>query len=862
MKANNRGIVIVSILVLTLLATFFLGALVQMNPSRLRRNVHDENRDRATMAARAGVDYVLNRFKSDVNWLADANMKTVDMEDLVVREDNGNVLGWIRAEDGSWAGFRVRFNAQDGDGGFDSRGNPNYPITNGSLSLNNLDVPDSRAVPRATSSSVSSGATTTPGDPNTAMVAPENSIALQVEGIVSSDLNPDDPSGLADATDVTIRTIEGIYVISDIVSGVDGDAVLMAGADADITVGARPGGAESSADRDVRGVLSLQSDSDNVAGIRSKGAVSLTRGQGSDAPSKFDPDTDASVLTNPDTPFSETLADGTTFSGGEEDRDATFQKIEWDRVKDSEQSDAVTLPGGVYIFTDGDADGGRSKSGNVKFFDMNWSQYKAALLDTDPSTPVESPVPQSFLDMVELDAVDVSLTEQDGTVSDEKRDRIRVTGDVTIEDPKGNGLTIVPERGARQKAGEDASAPGEPISPSQFNSLGDTEKIGSSSSIMEAIGTVLNNGQQGSPSSIYAAPLQGTSGQVDHHPSLPSGGYDFDNGGVAGIGANSIGQIALGGGVFNIPAGKYSAASSQLDGVQFIPQDVVLNVAGSYDIQVTDPVAFLQSLGFNTPPAALLGGGGGVAADPLHIPQVHPETGQIIGLDPNATEADKTVPQDIEIVFDPADGRDSAFIRSDTDIFLGTHLSGEGGGIISNDEVNLVGFGINIQARTDQNMDEQQERTGVAIYGKNGINISTYDERRNNYWDVEVKGAVFTEGNILVRLGEEDLPSGENPPWGVLDYEGSMIALGNSNFVVAGGVETGGTDQPGNFTTGGDGDGDGDNEGGYHWNSGGRGKVEMIARGVRLFYDPRYLAPYVEESTINPTFAALSVVER
>ena len=855
MKAQNRGIVIVSILVLTLLATFFLGALVQMNPSRLRRNVHDENRDRASMAARAGVDYVLNRFKSDTDWLADANMKTVEMEDLVVREDNGNVLGWIRAEDGSWAGFRVRFNAQDGDGGFDSRSNPNYPISNGALSFNNLDGPDKRAVPKATSSSVATGSTE-PGDPNTAMVAPENSIALQVEGIVSPDLSPDDPSGLAEATDVTTRTVEGIYVISDIVAGDDGDAVLMAGDDTDIIVGSAGG-------EDLNGKLSLQSDSENVAGIRSKGEVSLTRGQGSDGPSKFAPDTDATVLTNPDTPFVETLADGTTFTGGEEDQDATFQKIEWDRVKDSEQSDAVTLPGGVYIFTQGDSDGRRSKSDNVKFFDMPWSQYKQELMDGDSGTPVASAVPQSFLDMVELDAVDVSLTEQDGQVSDEKRDVIRVTGDVSIDDSKGNGLTIVPERGAKQMAAVDDQPSDELMTHSQFLTIPGGDKIEASSTIMESIGLVLNSGDPDDPSAIMAKPLSGQESQIDYIPGQPNGGPDFDNGGNPGPGANSIGQIALGGGTFNVSPGQRDDLVSTLDGVQYIPMDVTMvagmQFVGSYDIQVTDPVAFFNSLGLGAPPSQLFITVSGAAADPLYIPEKHPDTGQIISLDPNATEADKTVPQDIEIVFDPADGKDSAFIRSETDIFLGTHLSGEGGGVISNDEVNLVGFGINIQARTDQNMDEQQERTGVAIYGKNGINISTYDERRNNYWDVEVKGAVFTEGNIFVRLGEEDLPSGDNPPWGLLDYEGSMIALGNSNYVQAGGVETGGTYDTSKNTTNGD-DGDGPNR--YAWNSGGRGKVDMIARGVRLYYDPRYLAPYVEETTVNPTFAALSVVER
>ncbi|MCA9776023.1 MAG: hypothetical protein KC800_04875, partial [Candidatus Eremiobacteraeota bacterium] len=741
MRATNRGIVIVSILVLTLLATFFMGALVQMNPSRLRRNVHDENRDRASMAARAGVDYVLNRFKSDVDWAADANMKTVEMEDLVIREDHGNVLGWIRAEDGTWAGFRVRFNAQDGDDGFDERPDPTYPIDNDAISLNNLDVPDSRAVPKATSGSVSTGSTE-PGDVNTVMVAPANSIALQVEGIVSPDLRPDDPAGLAQAEDVTMRTVEGIFVISQIVAGRDDAAVLSSGADSEITVGSYKEGK-------LDGVLSLQSDSDNVAGIRSKGKLDLQRGQGSDADPKFDPDEDAEVRTNPSAPFSEELADGTTFKGGSEEKDATFLKIEWDKVKNSEQTDALKLPGGVYIFSDGDSDSGRSPDKSVKYFDMSWPQYKAALLDSDPSTPVESAMPAGFLDMVELDQQSVALTRNDGVggdVSNEKRDIIKVTGDISIEDPDGKGFTIVPERGARQKAGTDSDS-GDVDPPSWDSGEAETNTTTVTDTLSSLGGWDLTPGGEFNikltdGSSIRAVDINGT---ITYQPA--NAPQIFWQEAVSGN------QMIL--------SGAGSGTYPVIDGANFYKLS-----ASESSLKVNDIQAFAAFFGIQGAP--------GPANDPLHIPEEDPVTGLPISLD--GGPADKTVPQDIEVVFEPGEGNDTAFIRSETDIFLGTHLSGEGGGVISNKKVNLIGFGINIDARTDQTADEQKAETGVAIYGKDGINISTYDERRNNYWDVEVAGAVFTEGNIMVRLGEDKLSSGEDPPWGLFNYEGSMTA--------------------------------------------------------------------------------------
>ncbi|MFA5509094.1 MAG: hypothetical protein WC314_07445 [Vulcanimicrobiota bacterium] len=847
MKAPNRGIVIVSILVLTLLATFFLGALIQMNPSRLRRNVHDEKRDRASMAARAGVDYVLNRFKSDAEWSGDSNTKTVEMEDLVIREDHGNVLGWIRTEDGNWAGFRVRFNAQDGDGGFDNRSNPTYPINNEAISLNNLMAGNLKSVPKATANGVAVVDHTDPLDPNAVMKVPANALALQVEGLVGPDLQPDDPKGLAQSRGETVRTVEGIYAISEVVSGSDESAVLSAGGQhSSITVGEYadplPGKFE--------GVLSLQSGTDNTAVIRAKGELKLERGQGSEAYTMFDPDEDAEVRTPSADPFNPRLADGSYFSGGVEDNDATFQKIEWERVKDTEQADSLTLPGGVYIFTEGDKDSGRSLADNVKYFDMSWAEYKTALMDPDPNIPRPSTMPDGFLDMVELDKESVSLTRndsEDNSVSQEKRDVITISGDVVVDDPNEKGLTIVPERGARQKAGEESgeTAPDQvtPITTEQLDTLAasDPQRV-------TDLGTLIMDHIVAN----YQGPRTGPGGSIawdwGNQTNLVFS-YDPNVGFVSGVpgqpatGARFLlteiltgGTILFPGGDINpLPAGMSLANSPPPPGtdVTVIPQ---------YKF---DPADFLASLdGVESLYEGTIAGGGGTHSDPLHIPDTDPETGEPISLD--GGEADRTVPQDIEVVFKPKEGNDTAFIRSETDIFLGTHISGEGGGVISNQEVHLVGFGINIDARTQQNQGEIQERTGVAIYGKEGVNISTYDERRNNYWDAEIKGAVFTEGNISIRLGEEKLAGGgDDPPWGLFSYEGAMIALGNAKASGGGGIGNAMPDPPPRHSV--------TNKG---------GQVDLIGRGIRLFYNPSYLAPYLEKAAMNPTFSALSVVER
>lgn len=62
-----------------------MGALLQMNPSRLRRTVHDESHDRAAAAAKAGVDFALAKLAEQPDWRAQGSGRIVDSEQLVVQ---------------------------------------------------------------------------------------------------------------------------------------------------------------------------------------------------------------------------------------------------------------------------------------------------------------------------------------------------------------------------------------------------------------------------------------------------------------------------------------------------------------------------------------------------------------------------------------------------------------------------------------------------------------------------------------------------------------------------------------------------------------------------------------------------------
>lgn len=804
MKPSRRGIVLVSILILTLLATFFIGALVQLNPSRLRRTVHDENRDRASAAAKAGVDYALNRLKADIDWDATANDETVVMDDLVIREDRGNVLGWIRTENGAWTGFRMRFNYQNGaptgDPEDDDLLDPNYPISSELISVNNL------AGSNEIENKLGDGSNYSRGTTNSGLTVPPETVALLVEGISAPDLDPSDPEGLAQSQSVTTRTIEGIYKIVKIHTGLDGDSVWSGGGVAEFLFenAASPGISKPG--------LTLSSDNDNVARIRVKGEMDLTRLDGTEDSNLFHPDENAEVLAGT------TFTIG-SFTGGDELPEDPFLRIEYAKVQDSEQATPIPIPGGVYVFKRGNLDSGRTKSTDVEFYNMTWDQYRTAKINGPEPTPDTVTDIKEFTDRVVLDAK--TVTRPDG--STEQRDVITFERDVDIVGLQD--LTIIPVRGAKQKAGEDPVAGGG----GNFLALPDipaTEYHNGGSQIMTSFASTLFGGSNANMS--FDPNGDGTTSAIIFMPSLaPS--YNFTQ-----AQASTVLQT-----IYN-PSAKILVTPAQADSM------TLSGVTGfvenpDFTISITNPEAFIQSLTGQPAQPPFIdgggGGGGGGTADPLHIPG-----------DYDDPTTDKTVPQDIEIVFDPK-GTDTAFIRSDGDIFLGTHLSGKGGGVISGGKLDIIGIGVDLQSNANNS-----EKDGIAIYGLKEINISTYDERINEYHDVDLFGAVYTEGDISLRLGEKDLPdpnitrNGLQPPWGDFSYEGAVIALGESGYYESGHFEgvLPDTTQPGPSVG----------------LSSAKGKTSVKARSVKLFYDPRYLAPFLETGVISPTFAPLSVIER
>ena len=423
MRNSNRGVVLISILFVTLVATFFIGALLKMTPNRLRVTVHDEKRDLALAAARAGVEYALSQLASDPAWRGQGTGKMIDSPNLVVQEDNGNIFGWVRTTDSQWAAFRLRFNYQDGDGGLDGLPQPKELILTPAISVNNL-AGKALNVPLGTGPDNSFQ-----GDVGFSI--PSHSITLLVEGVAGDGLQPGEPIS---ATGLSARrTIEGIYQLGGISpeAGIDG-AVLMSGADANFYLGKPPATSEpDKGDDEYRGILRLMAEG-QTARIRAKGNA-LLQSSSSGAAYNFYPDMDAEV-SDLDGVFNASTKSGQTFSPKTEGIDDPFLEVAWDEVATSKQTDPIKLPAGVYVFRDA-ASGGNSIADRINYYPMSFTDYRDSVQKGNP--PVSATLPASFTSLVNLDSI--------------LQPKITLTKDADVEAIGHlNSLTIIPASGAPQ----------------------------------------------------------------------------------------------------------------------------------------------------------------------------------------------------------------------------------------------------------------------------------------------------------------------------------------------------------------------------------------------------------------------------
>ncbi|GMU54803.1 MAG: hypothetical protein AMXMBFR33_39490 [Candidatus Xenobia bacterium] len=358
MLRERRGILLITVIVLSVVMVMFVAASIALGPGNLAAGQQTLYQGQAQRAAESGISYALSQVRQNPAWRGNRNQVTINSADLYVQEDQGNVVGLVRAPDGSWSQFRLRFNYQDGSPGADGLDDPALTIQNQFVSINNLLGGASAPVPRADGPGSSVG----PGSP-TAFSVPIWAVSLAVEGRAGPACNQLNPGNLNPnlGSAVASKVVEAVYQIPDMgpqvqesgsMSGKDFLALLPAGS----------------------GAVNVTSNSSSTPRLRSKGEAKVTGGA---VPNYVSPDGEVRIgsATNPSLQANYTAAPAPqgVVVGAENLIDPYYQ-LTWADVKKADPT-GPQLAAGTYVWWD---NGGGA---TLHYYDMSYSDYAAWISD-------------------------------------------------------------------------------------------------------------------------------------------------------------------------------------------------------------------------------------------------------------------------------------------------------------------------------------------------------------------------------------------------------------------------------------------------------------------------------------------------
>ena len=142
-RQNKKGIVLITTMLTIVLVVMLVSSIVYSNIGGLRLTGAFAARESALLAAQSGVHYAITRLQEDPTWIGAPNLdeenKFNSPKGMDVIERDGNVLGRFQTPDGRPLFFRIKFNYEDGEGGFDNLNNSSSnPIRSRFVSCNNL----------------------------------------------------------------------------------------------------------------------------------------------------------------------------------------------------------------------------------------------------------------------------------------------------------------------------------------------------------------------------------------------------------------------------------------------------------------------------------------------------------------------------------------------------------------------------------------------------------------------------------------------------------------------------------------------------------------------------------------------------
>ena len=418
-KQRKVGIVLVTVLLLSILISMFIGAAILVGPRTLGLAGSQDGDLTAAAAADSGMQYAVMRIRENPDWRGDGGGVVINTPDLTVVEDTGYVWGHMTAPDGSTSMFRIRFNYENGAGNGDKLDNTTGPrIITPYVSVNNLSNSTDANVPRASKDSASTVVDPTVGEYR----VPAHGMVLIVEGLTgpgTRDFDPADPNprGL-----VHSKVLEGVFVASNL-DDLATDAAAMANSDLVAVIGDKK-------------LFTVEAKGGGTPRIRSRGGVSIDEDDGDDGTYES-----KGIVYTKDATLDAAYNAGDVTLETENATDP-FYELTWDDLKTADPT-GNTLAAGTYVWWD---------DGTLHYYDMDYDAYATYIKGnpTDAGDTVFSG--GSWSGGSSGVTLPGSLSVEDG--------KVKITGDLYVE-PTTVGtsdLTVIPREGAPEDPGPDPAS--------------------------------------------------------------------------------------------------------------------------------------------------------------------------------------------------------------------------------------------------------------------------------------------------------------------------------------------------------------------------------------------------------------------
>lgn len=756
---KNRGIVLISVIFLTVLIGMYVASTLSLSRGQLAvaNQTHEDRL--AEQAARSGLEYALARLEENSQWRGDGNALVVNSPHLKVREDLGNVVGLIRSADGSVAQFRLRFNYQDGAGGGDARDNPTASMMFDSehISVNNLAEPEEAAFPLGNGGQV------------TGYPVPAQSVALVCEGRVASEFGSFDETSLnPDVTRLQAsRTLEGIYRIKDLSGSTPvEDAVSMAAKD--VAVNLFDGDSVNPA-----GLTLSDASGNDLPKMRSRGDVSVRNEDGSDG-DVLGPESQILIPTTNN--LTANLA--STISRQDEDLNSGFYQLAWDGVPTNSTS-ASELNAGVYVYWESD--------GQLHYYPDNYETYREKMI-ADPSF-VTNPGETGNILPPGIEFVTAGDAGPDGVTS--SKNRFVVSNDVEVVSPSGQpdtvDLSILPRGGAKEDIEGPGGGSGGPTPPGSVPTGVANLFPNITPQTTTNFGQEVFNGIQNSQNS--GAFYQGPGENLHQLLSLIAPGGAV----LATTNPQKAGTTIVWSDNIQVPPAFAGTGANGLL-TRFVQENPDVFITGSGSNM---NMAFLEprqtGTGWKLRADAL---GAFIAGNALAAQSAPPEELDKFDLEQlsgGSVTSENLGPQDFEVTFVPQNETGIRMAGSG-DFRIASDIRGSGASIKTEGQIRLVGLGFDIQANPGD------EGPAISLYSKDDIVISTLQPDGTNgeaFTGLKLNGILYSWNDIELKTGSADEQDGVDPQ--KIHIRGAMVAYGGDP-----GVDDPGSNGRGSITMAGD----------------------------------------------------------